>query len=888
MREPDSTETAPLFPFTRKEKCLSPGALIAGRYEIRGLLGRGGHATAYRVFDREVRREIALKLLDPDRESPGALARIRREVQVARDALSPRLVRIFDIGTSPEGAYLTMELVEGLSLRDLLRQSPPSLEESVRIAIQLFEGLSALHALAIVHRDVKPGNILLAGNGEAKLADFGLARRLDREETQITRTEGIVGTLNYLSPEQALGNEARRESDLYAAGLVLFEMVTGKLPHEAVSDLGRHLGPLQKAPSLRAFRPEAPQWLSLIVARLLEVRPMDRYRSAEEVLKDLRRRRSSSRYHFRRRLFLATLFSLLLLPLMVIIVRRTRSSEATFSRLVPWRERGIAAIDTTGRTLWTKPGVNPEMAGKEAMARIEPGGPRLIAVVLAPRYEWRPEVISKLSFLDPQTGRVMKEVRLPWGANLFPSDPPRFDLTWVKAIDLFHEGVDDLVVSYRHVPEAPSYAVLYSPTADRARIVFYSVGGFHFQDAADLDGNDSPELIFKGINNGWNWVNGVAAVRLEPWPWTEDTWNSNPTASPDSADDPSTEQRLLWYAVIPRGHLEDSALTIDKGRRELQIRYRSGRIWTLGFNGFPPGTPDAGAREEDRRETYRHFREAERLRRAGALDLAIVEAQAARKAAERAHETWLSQYAERIEGKILVNEGKVAEGEARFASLVARAEDAPEVAYDAAVAFHLKGDLRRAVPWYERGGGRGAAMGAGKSKHEFLKGEVLALVEEKRYGEALAAVDRFGATYPAQYERIWYYREYVRWRAGERPQIETPRAQPNWTDLERYWDLEFDFATGGAPRDLLSRVDRFLAERPETRAELMSLRAELLSRLGRTKEAAESAEIGLERARVEAPRSVIARGHLDLLASRARRLQEEGGRFESAPPSGNR
>lgn len=877
MSEPDRTETVPTLPFPRKERDLAPGAVIGGRYEVHGFLGRGGHGTVYRVFDREVRREIALKLLDPERETPRTLARLRREVQVARDAASPRLVRIFDIGASPQGNYLTMELVEGLSLRDLLRQGPLPIEEAIRIAIQLFEGLAALHALEIVHRDVKPGNVLLAGGVDAKLADFGLARRLDREDTQITHTEGLVGTLDYLSPEQILGKEAGKESDLYAAGLILFEMLTGRLPQEAVSELGRRLGPLQKAPDVCTLRREVPRWLAGVVSRLLEIRPSDRYKSAEETLRDLTRRKRPREVRFR--WFLAPAALALLLCLPQIRGLFIPHPQPTFSRLVPWGEEGIAAIDATGKTLWTKPGVSPEMAGKEAMARIEPGGPRLVAIVLAPKYVWGQEAMSKLSFLDPQTGRLVKEVRLPWGAKYFPSDPPRFDLTWVKAIDLFHEGVDDLIVSYHHVPEAPSYAVLYSPTADRARIVFSSVGAFHFQDAADLDGDGSPELIFKGINNGWNWVNGVAAVRLEPWPWTEDAWNVYPTASPDSADEPPKEQRLLWFAVIPRGNLENSSLTVDKVRRELKIRYQSGRIWTLGFQGFPPGTPEAGAREEGRRETYRHLREAERLRRAGALGSALAEARAAREAAERAHEVWLSQYAERIEAKILVDEGRIEEGEARFASLVARAEDASEVAYDAAVAFHLHGDLRRAASWYERGIGRGAAMGAGKSKHEFLKGEVLALVEAKRYDEALTAVDRFGTTYyPAWQEHLWLFREYVRWRAGERPQIESPRAQPNSTDLERYWDLEFDFAAGGDPQTLLSRVDRFLAERPETRAELMSLRAELLARLGRTREAAESAEIGLERARVEAPRSIIARGHLDLLAARARRLGEEARR----------
>jgi tetratricopeptide (TPR) repeat protein len=561
----------------------------------------------------------------------------------------------------------------------------------------------------------------------------------------------------------------RGESDLYSAGLVLFEMLTGKLPHEAASDLGRRLGPLQRAPDLRAFLPEAPRWLAAVVTRLLEMRPTDRYRTAEAVLGDLKRHRNPSRLHLRRDLLRAAAIAFFCLPQVGVLV--TKAPAAKFSHLVPVGDSGIAAVSTTGERLWTIPGVNPEMADRTASVRLTPGGPHLIAIVLAPPREWSPERVSKLSFLDPETGQVVKQVKLPSGASFFPNDPPRFKPEAIKAVDLFQDDLDEVLVSYIHIPEAPSYTVFYSPRFDRARVIFYTRGGHRFQGATDLDGDGSLELIFVGINNGWNWVNAVAAVRLDPWPWTEAQWRANPTASPDEAEEPSKERCLLWYAVIPRGHLEDSCLTIDQHRHELTIRYNSGKTWALGFNGFPPKVSSAAASERGsaRRETYGHLREAERLRRAGALDLALSEARSAFRSAEQARETWLGQYAERLEAKLFVSQGRVAEGEARFASLMERAEDAPEVAYDAAVAFHLSGRLRKAVSWYERGIGRESAMGAGKSKHEFLKGEVLALVQEKRYAEALEAVDRFGATYPPFEPHLWLFREYVRWRAGEPP-----------------------------------------------------------------------------------------------------------------------
>jgi tetratricopeptide (TPR) repeat protein len=870
MAPSDHTDSVPPLPFSASARHLAPGTVIGDRYEVRGEVGQGNH-TVYRVFDREVKREIALKLLDAERETPGALSRLRREVRVTRDAESPRLVRIFDIATSKEGTYLTMELVEGSSLRDLLRTGPLSVGEAAGIAVQLFEGLAVLHALGVVHRDVKPGNILLAPSGAVKLSDFGLARRLDGE-TRITRTEGIVGTLDYLSPEQALGKEALPASDLYAAGLVLFEMLAGHLPNEATSPLGRRLRPFQQAPNLRRLRSDAPRWLARIVARLLEVRLADRYRSAEEVLADLGGHRAPPRTRLRRRLIRAAFIALLFLPQTGVLV--TRTPGPAFSHLIP-TESGIAAVGTRGERLWQLRGVEPEIADRATLARITPGGPRLLALVRIRPGEWSPAAVSTLTFLDPATGKVVREAKLPTGEGLFPNDPPRFDLSSVTAVDLFHDGVDEVLVSYTHVPEAPCYTVLYSPLARRARLVFYARGGQRFQGAADLDQDGVPELLFAGVNNGWNWVNTVAAVHLNPLPWTEADWNASPAATPDISGEPANERLLLWYAVVPRGHLENPSLAIDERARKLTVRYNSGKTWPLGFDGFPwgasPGVPHP-KREEARRETYEHLGETERLRRAGAEDLALAEARAAEASAAQAEESWLGQYAERLQAKILVDEGKAPEAEARFDSLLARVEDSPEVAYDAAVAFHLHGDLTRAVAWYERGIGRGSAMGAGKSKHEFLKGEVLALVEAKRFGEALRAVDRFGAAYPSRHEQLWLFRGYINWREGECPEIDPSGVRPNATDLDRYWALDFEFACGGKAEAMLPRVDRFLAERPETRAELLSLRAELLSRLGRIEEAAEASKSSLELLREEQGRSILARGHADLLRERSRQF----------------
>ncbi len=844
--------------------------MVADRYEVKAYLGRGGNATVYRVYDRIVKVDVALKVVHPDLDPERALRRLSREVEIARAASSPYLVRVFDLGRTSEDIYLTMELLGGGSLRRRLDGGPLPLSHAVSIATSVLRGLAALHEHGAVHRDVTPGNVLFSSKDEAKLADFGLARRSGGEETALTVGDAILGTIGYRSPEQALGKDIGPRSDLYSLGVVLFEMLAGRLPHEAES-LGPRLSILEAAPDVRRFRPEVPPWLARIVARLLQVRFANRYQRAEEVLADLTHEKSPRRVRLRRYLFRSAAVLLLCLPQVGVLV--VSAPKAEFSHLIPL-ESGIAAIGTRGEELWALRGVDPEAADKWALARIEPGGPQLLTLVPGQAF---PEDISTLTFFDPLTGKVRRRTKLPSGANYFPNDPPRFSIASVKALDLFHDGTDEVIVNYRHVPEAPSYVVLYAPRLNEARVIYYARGGQNFEGAADLDGDGIPELLFAGIDNAWNWVNVVAAVRLAPNPLDPESWRTRASAAaPDLFQELADERSLLWYAVVPRGLLEEAhRLTIDEKRRELTVHYQlSGKTWTLDFDGFPPGTSGADplGRQEARRATYEHFREAERLRSAGQLDLAMSEAKAALDSAKRARETWLSEYAERLQAKILVAQGKIPVAETIFTSLVGRAEDAPEVAYDAGVAFHLAGDLPRAVAWYEKGTGRGAAMGAGKSKHEFLKGEVLALVEEKRYADAQRAVDRFDATYPSTHSQLWFYREYIRWRAGKRPQADPSGVHPGSTDLYRYWELEFEFADDGEARDLLSRVDRFLAERPETRAEALSLRAELLGRLGRTREAAETAQSAVEVAQGEVERSIIARGHLDLLKERAQRL----------------
>lgn len=863
-------EGSPLHDETRTIGALSPpsqggrlacGRLIGDRYEVVGFLGRGGYGSAYRVYDRDLKREAALKLLHKERETSADVARLRREVRVARDAASPRLVRIFDLGSSSEGPYLTMELVEGESLKERIRQGPLPLEESIRIAVQIFEGLEALHALSIIHRDIKPANILLSQAGEVKLADFGLARRLDREETQATLAGGLVGTLAYLSPEQVLGESAGPRSDLYSAGLVLHEMLAGCLPSEV-------------EPSSE-LQPEMPGWLAAILQRLLAKRPEDRYPTAGAVVRDLLARRPPGMQpRLRRRLLWGSAGAIVLLGIAMVYLDRWRGN-GHFSHLDARGRSEIVAIGTEGETLWTIENVETEAIYQWALARLEPGADPLLAIVIYPPERWTPEQTRTLSFLDPQTGKVVDTVELPSGADQFPGFADQFHPDIFFADDLNGDGIDEVVVTYIHSPEWPSFTVLFEPRINRSRLVFYGSGHQRIFGAEDVDGDGRRDLILAGIDNRIGWYNVAAAVRLDPWIDEGIKQREAAAASPDRITSQAQRALLLWYTLLPRSPLAEgtSSFRFDRNRKALIFRYQSGRTVELGYDGFrldAPRSTSSSIRQAARTEAFRYFRESIRLSAAEAYDAAVAEIGRAVLQAEQAQDPLLLECLSRFQGKHLVAAGQVVEGERIFERLALRSENASDIAFDAGEALHLHGDLLKAARWYRRGIGRGGSMEAGKSKHEFLKGQVLALVELGRFDEAMEAVDLFTATYQAGAD-IEIYKEYARWRKGERPRLDRFKLKEQNIDLYHYWKLELERANGVDPAILLKGIDHELEYGSEVKAELLSLRGELLQELGRPKEAASALREALEIARVERSRNIVARAHFDLIAKRSAR-----------------
>jgi len=286
---PSSTDT---ITSTGEAQGLPPGSVLAQRYRIEGLLGIGGMGMVYRATDLSLGVEVALKLLRPELSSRSeAFDRFRQEVLLARQISSPHVLRIHDIARDGEHWFISMDHVDGESLDRLLdREGALPVERALRITAQVAAGLAAAHAQQVVHRDLKPSNVLIDAQGNAVIADFGIARSLGG--SGLTHTGAIVGTPDYLSPEQARGGAIDARSDLYTLGLLLYEMLSGQLPYasctaaESLSQrMSGALAPIERR------RRDLPTWVARLVARLLKPNPAHRLQTAEDVIAAISTRR---------------------------------------------------------------------------------------------------------------------------------------------------------------------------------------------------------------------------------------------------------------------------------------------------------------------------------------------------------------------------------------------------------------------------------------------------------------------------------------------------------------------------------------------------------------------------------------------------------------------
>jgi serine/threonine-protein kinase len=268
------------------------GRQYGGRYGITKRIASGGMAEVFMAKDELLGRTVALKLLHPEFARDGAfIERFRREARAAASLSDPRIVSIFDWGSDQGTYYIVMEYVEGKSLKEMIQSEGPfTAQRAVEIAADVAAALHAAHKRGIVHRDVKPANIIVTPSGETKVMDFGIARAPQDSGQTVTQTGTVMGTANYISPEQALAMPVDARSDVYSSGVVLYEMLTGDVPFKAdtaVAIAYKHVKEDPAAPS--ALNPDVSPDVDAVVLKAMAKNPDNRYQSADEMRQDLER-----------------------------------------------------------------------------------------------------------------------------------------------------------------------------------------------------------------------------------------------------------------------------------------------------------------------------------------------------------------------------------------------------------------------------------------------------------------------------------------------------------------------------------------------------------------------------------------------------------------------
>ncbi len=267
---------------------IKTGTVVAGKYRVVEEIGHGGMGIVYKAEDVTLKRFVALKFLPPHlADSPELKERFLVEAQAAAALNHPNICVIHEVGESEDRPYIAMEFVDGETLRDKLRRGPLKVDEALAIAVQIAAGLGEAHRKAIVHRDVKSANIMITTSGQAKVMDFGLAKV--RGGSSLTKSQTTIGTVAYMSPEQAQGEDLDPRTDLWSLGVVLYEMLTGELPFKGDRDLSVIYSIVHAEPrSLKVRKPPVPEEMQQVVAKALKKRRDARYGSADEILKDLK------------------------------------------------------------------------------------------------------------------------------------------------------------------------------------------------------------------------------------------------------------------------------------------------------------------------------------------------------------------------------------------------------------------------------------------------------------------------------------------------------------------------------------------------------------------------------------------------------------------------
>jgi hypothetical protein len=585
------------------------------RYQPLRILGRGGQGMVWLAADRELGEQVAIKVLN--RLDGVAAERVRREVRVCRRLRHPNLAEIYELVEAGETLAVVMEHLPGGSLTDRVRSGPSAVAEAARIARALLAGLAHLHGAGVVHRDVKPSNVLFTADGAPKLADFGLLRPCEADDG-LTRTGLAVGTPSYMSPEQIRGDEPAPASDLYSLGATLFELLSGRRPFTATSALEvAHLHRSARPPGVRTLRADCPRWLAAFVDRLLAKEPRHRWRDAGAALAAFDRRRPGLRRGTRRRLAAGALAAAALGGAAVAV--RVALDDPVAAARVEGRE--VIALARDGGELWRRALDPPPSLAVAADVLPGPG----VEVVAASRREAGAGTGATLAVLGTG-GAELQRIPIsdpPEAAS--PGLTPMFALERLAAGDLDGDGADEPIWALLHRTSYPAVVGWWShrdPGATGHR--FYNSGHVLEARTADVDGDGANELLLLVINNPLGYQNALAVIEPRDYRLPE---SGAVIASPDTMA--AAEESASWgdlRSYTPLGE-RVSPVTITSAGRGGIVVTAAGAALRLDGDGNPAGAPLHGRGVEARQRFWRDRMTAS-LRLAGSPDdaPALVEA----------------------------------------------------------------------------------------------------------------------------------------------------------------------------------------------------------------------------------------------------------------------
>ena len=483
------------------------------------------------------------------------------------------------------------------------------------------------------------------------------------------------------------------------------------------------------------------------------------------------------------------------------------------------------------------------------------------SLLAVPDHEYRfLDITSNLHRLDSVNGDTLDVIQLDRGDDLFAE----FSATYgpqLESDDLDGDGVEEVLITYKHMPNYPCYTVLWSGGGE-SRVLYASTGHHDYLGSVDLDGDGSQELLFEEINNLWAWYTGIAAVPLG---------SEKAPAVLSPSRDVQGGGATLWYALSPSGKCNrerDECRDIDQTRRLL--RFEREAPFVLTFDGFEPGIQrghDPDALNRARRRVHRLLRESSRQTVGPASALAASEQ--AVEAAVQIGQSQLHELARRFRLKALIRAGRVEDALRLATEHISEYENlAGSVAFEVAVALHLAGELDTAVEWYGRGFGRGSVLRTqARPPWEHLRGAVIALGELGRWEDARQLVAEVEPLLNEK-DRVPSLKAYIRWGLSgvwDRNIGQTGEGSP---DLLRYWHCEYLWQDGVSADEMLAVLDRELRRSSETTPLLQSLKSRVLIAAGRHAEGRRLAMEALAAAEALSATSVIIRSHLGLITDR--------------------